>query len=638
MSGTDFPGRHDVAGEGSSVFVISVPSSPPILPEGEGRFIQPASSQRDTNTSSYSPGLFCYIPRQIIILIAMLVAPVVSAVNITVTADRDPASLNESFVLTFEADGSVDDDPDFSPLNRDFQVLSTGESSNMSIINGRVSSSKTWALNVMARRAGELPIPPVAFGRDLSTPSSLTVVKEVSRGIAGYDREIFLEVAVNADHPYVQSEVIYTVRLFRSVATANATLSDPPDVSGVAAVVEKIGEDRSYDTRRQGDLFGVVERKYAIYPQGSGRLTIGPMIFQGQISRGLSLFGNPFGRQPQTVSAQSEPITLDVKAIPAAFKGAQWLPARGMSLMEEWSEYPLQFKIDEPLTRTLTLTATGLTASQLPEFPAWPTDAFKQYPDQPVLTDDKQSDGVIGKRIEKIAMIPGRAGTYTLPEISIPWWNTVTDKLEYATIPERQIEIVASAAGTDRQSGNLTLAPDEPTQPSNLASEPGGTQKPLGEAQQSLDNNPQPATLRYWQGLSLILFVIWIVTLLLWRKAKRTGKATEVADSDQSSQRILIKQIKQACLDENPARAKELLLQWGRMTWPDRLPTSIGEIANRCSEQLAIEIGILNNVLYSRTSANWKGPELWQAFEQELKVREQKPELNKGKLEPLFKI
>ncbi|MBF8270605.1 MAG: Protein BatD, partial [Gammaproteobacteria bacterium] len=355
--------------------------------------------------------------RSLLFLCALLMAPVTYAVTITVTADRDPAVLNESFVLTFESDDDVDDDPDFSPLNRDFQVLSTGESSNMSIINGRVSSSKTWTLNVMARRAGELLIPPVAFGSDLSTSAMINVVKDAPAGSTSNLREIFLEVAVNAEHPYVQSEVIYTIRLFRSVATANATLSEP-DVSGVTAVVEKLGEDRSYETTRQGNLFGVIERKYAIYPQGSGRLTIGPMIFQGQITRGFNLFGNPFGRQPQTVSAQSESITLDVQAIPAAFKGSQWLPAREMSLMEEWSDYPLQFKIDEPLTRTLTLRATGLTASQLPELPVWTTDAFKQYPDQPVLEDDKQGDGVIGKRVEKIAMIPGRAGTYTLPEIS----------------------------------------------------------------------------------------------------------------------------------------------------------------------------------------------------------------------------
>ena len=31
------------------------------------------------------------------------------------------------------------------------------------------------------------------------------------------------------------------------------------------------------------ERYGVVERRYAIYPQASGIVTIGPVVFQGQI-------------------------------------------------------------------------------------------------------------------------------------------------------------------------------------------------------------------------------------------------------------------------------------------------------------------------------------------------------------------
>ena len=100
------------------------------------------------------------------------------AANITVMTDRDPVSLRESFEMIFEADGSVDDDPDFSPLNKDFQVLSTGVSSNMSIVNGHISTTKQWRLSVMARHAGQLNIPAIAFGRDRSRPSSITAASD----------------------------------------------------------------------------------------------------------------------------------------------------------------------------------------------------------------------------------------------------------------------------------------------------------------------------------------------------------------------------------------------------------------------------------------------------------------------------
>ena len=62
------------------------------------------------------------------------------AATITVTTDRASVGLNESFMMTFESDSSVDSDPDFSPLNKDFQILSRNSSSNLSIVNGKISS------------------------------------------------------------------------------------------------------------------------------------------------------------------------------------------------------------------------------------------------------------------------------------------------------------------------------------------------------------------------------------------------------------------------------------------------------------------------------------------------------------------
>lgn len=578
------------------------------------------------------------ILRLIIIIAAMLGSTTVFATSITVTTDRDPAVLNESFVMTFKSDGSVDGAPDFSPLNKNFKILSTGQSSNMSIINGQVSSSKSWTLNVIARHTGRLRIPAIAFGGDRSTPSTVTVVRAAPGTLAHSNQNIFLEVNATPKDPYVQSEVIYTLKLFRSVSTANASLNDPPEVTGAAtAVVERIGQDKSYETRRNGKIYDVVERKYAIYPQGSGTLTIKPVTFQGQITDGMSFFSDPFGQPPRTVMVQSDPITLNVRGIPKSFTGDNWLPAKGITLTEAWSQYPLKFKINEPLTRTVTLTAKGLTSSQLPALPKWHSADFNQYPDQPVLKDDKQETGVVGKRIEKIAMIPNRDGTYTLPEIDIPWWNTVKDKMETATLPKRTIEVVGPAGQSGKRLDlspppvkNLALPkvkikPDQ-SHKTQVASKPAASR-----------SNRLPDNL--WEWLCLLLFIFWIFTLIVWRYTKRRS-AKNLAENNghTTSHRMLLKELKQACLDNNPTGAKERLMLWGRMNWPDRPPVSLGEIANRCTDALAVELRLLNNALYSRAGSDWQGRELWRALEQELKRMETRPEKNKGKLEPLFRI
>lgn len=241
------------------------------------------------------------------------------AANITVTTDRNPVGLNESFTIIFESDGSVDSDPDFSPLNKDFQVLSRNSSSNMTITNGKISSTKKWLLTVLARRAGEVKIPAINFGKDISKASVIKVTRTGSPlGKSSSDKNIFIEVDASTKTPYVQQEVIYTVRLFLAVSTSNASLSEP-GVGGASAVIERLGEDKNYQTSRGGKRFNVVERKYAIYPQISGNVTIEAVMFQGQINRNAFSLFDPFGPQPKTLIERSESVTLDVKGIPDSF-------------------------------------------------------------------------------------------------------------------------------------------------------------------------------------------------------------------------------------------------------------------------------------------------------------------------------
>ena len=65
----------------------------------------------------------------------VLFAKVAGAV-ITVSIDRNPVHLNESFQIYFEADSSIDEDPDFSSLQQFFSILNSSHSSNISVING----------------------------------------------------------------------------------------------------------------------------------------------------------------------------------------------------------------------------------------------------------------------------------------------------------------------------------------------------------------------------------------------------------------------------------------------------------------------------------------------------------------------
>ena len=368
------------------------------------------------------------------------------AATITVKTDRNPVVLQESFQLLFEAAGDVDGDPDFSPLEKDFQVLSTSTSTNMSIVNTKITRTKQWQLTVLPLNAGNLVIPAISFGKDKSPQTLLTVMQGVT-GLAGQaSQDIFLEVEVAPESAYVQAELIYTVKLYRAIATSNETSVRTGNRARGNAIIELLEADRSYDDFIQGRRYAVFERSYGIYPQVSGTLSIKPVRFQAQVSTSSAFSLDPFGARARTVVRQSEPLQLAIKPVPGDYQGGHWLPATDVKITGKWSKNPLEFLPDEPVTRTVTLTAQGLTASQLPEMQEQLPADFKQYSDIPLLENRRTADGITGVRQQKSAIIPARAGSYILPEISLTWWNTETQAMETAVLPERRVQVVAFEA------------------------------------------------------------------------------------------------------------------------------------------------------------------------------------------------
>ncbi|MGZ5054312.1 MAG: BatD family protein [Methylobacter sp.] len=542
----------------------------------------------------------------------------VFAAQIGVSFDRNPVSLDESFQIIFTANDTPDSDPDFSPLEQDFEILGQSQSSNSSWINGRSSKTIQWTLNVMAKHSGSLVVPAVKFGDDESQPASIMVTQAAANKAINTDDDLFLEVEANPQSPYVQSQVFYTVRLYRRVDIAQAALNEP-ELSD--AVVEKLGDDSNYNTQINGVNYLVTERKYAIFPQKSGALTIKPLVLTAEVMASSRPNFNGFfnSQMTKTRKISSKSVTLDVKPAPATFTGQHWLSAEQVVLKEEWSGDNQQMRVGEPLTRTLTLLAKGTTVGQLPELNAGKTDAqLKTYPDQPVLREQKKTEGLIAFREEKIAIIPSKAGFYKLPTIEIPWFNSQSQKMEIAKIPETTITAL-EAAGT---------LPD-------MAAPVAST--PVEQPQKTEEATPiitQPQQQNSWFWVALFLGAGWLATLayfLIKRPVKKT-----VVEKSPAEMRLedSIKHLKKACADNNAIAAKDALLAWGRQKYGI---ASLGAIAELSDARLRDEILHLNQILYGKVAGQWQGKKLFQAFV-ENKAREKIAVTDNDKLEPLYRL
>ncbi len=378
--------------------------------------------------------------------LACVCAAMAQGTAVRASVDRAVVRVNESFTYTIRVEGALRGDPELAPLEQDFDVLDTAKESRFQFVNGQSAQVTEWRFQLMPKAAGTFSLPAVRVGAQFTNPVELSVVDAEPTG--GAPADIFMELEAQPSVVYVQSQVIFTLRLFIGVATGRATLTQP-EIGGGEAIVERLGEDNQYQTTRGGRTFIVRERRYAIFPQEPGALTVGPATFEAMVipDRG-------FSRVQRFRSGSLELSVQPAVPPPQSAANAVWLPAQRVTLSEVWSDPNAELPVGVPQTRTVTVEADGLLETQLPELVLEQQDGVRQYADQPVLERDVTPKGLTSRRAVSLAVIAQNPGEVTLPAIELPWWNVAEQRWEVARAAAAHVALCAqrggAAAGADR--------------------------------------------------------------------------------------------------------------------------------------------------------------------------------------------
>jgi hypothetical protein len=355
--------------------------------------------------------------------------------------------------------------------------------------------------------------------------------------------DIFIEVELDRKAGYVQAQAIYTLRLFVGIGTGRATLTEPT-IQGGDAIVEKLGSDRDYQSVRGTRVYNVRERKYAIFPQTAGTLTIGPAVFEAMVTPNRG-----FARQQRL---RSDVVELEVKPAvppPPEYPQAVWLPAVDLRIDESWSDRATSFEQGVPRTRVLTVAADGLLETQLPELNLPEATGLRQYANQPELSRNVTAGGIEARRTERFAVIAQQPGSIDLPPVELPWWNVDEERWEVARVEGKTIEVM----------------PSDEAKP---------TEQPQSDAGPPLIIERGAA---WWPWLSGALALGWMATIVAWLISARLGRprrAERSAEEKPPSGKSLLKQLGAACRVNDARRTQELMLSWAALQFPEEKPPS----------------------------------------------------------------
>ncbi len=510
--------------------------------------------------------------------------------DVSATVDRHEIALGESVNLTITTDEATRSNPDFDMLSAVFEVGETGRSMSTKIINGAVSSETRWTVTLVPKSLGSHIIPPITVGQDQTKALKITVKKPDPNATAQGD--LFIEWSTNKDSAYVQEEIILTVKLFYAVGLNNASLSDP---QSPGLIVYPINKAIQYTTRRNNKDYQVLERKYALFAEQSGELNIPPIVFKGEVMDGQNRTRLGLFRQGRPVRISSSMLSLDIKQIPAAFVHKTWLPASTFKIDQSWPQNQV-YRVGEPISRQLDMTAQGLAETQLPDIAVSDVDGARIYQEKSDTITRNNGNHLVSSKTVTQAVIPTQAGPLQIPGLDIEWFNTETGEAETTRLPAITLDIKPAAGGQQQQS---------PPQAANFdAPDPAPSQIPM--ADDTAINSDADQSNPWWRYGTFGFAALWLLTVLFTYIKLQSRPAKQPPQRPQlPEQTVSLKNSQQLSSADQQIR----LIKWWNQQTGQRV-TNLGQIRQQLDNKKAkAALDTLQKQLYGRgdetSSIDW---------------------------------
>lgn len=426
--------------------------------------------------------------------------------------DRDSANAGDVVMLNIETD-QRGVDPDYTPLRNDFALGAKSANQQMQVTNGSVTVRALFGVVLTPRKSGELIVPAIRVGNERTEPLRLQVGASASdagssasgAAAAQGNEDAFVQTQVDDPQPYVQQSVGVVVRLYFATQLASGELDlEAPD----GASLQRIGDDVSSVKVLNNRQYNVVERRYLLVPERSGRLVLPSARFNGRSVGGF--FDDYFGRGNGELSARSASIPLQVRAQPANAP-QPWLPLRSLQL--RYTTTPQRATAGEAAQLVVEASARGATQAQFPELPT-PSVPDAQVFAEPPQYEERFVDGSPQLRLtRRYSIVPNRAGPLVVPGLQVAWWDVGAAAAKTAALPDLTLDVAAG-------SGAFAAPAPAPTPAANPSPDNAAPTAAAG----TLSLQQAAATQRPWGWIAAAIgfALLWIATLV-WALLRRRG-------------------------------------------------------------------------------------------------------------------
>lgn len=534
----------------------------------------------------------------LILLLTLWTLPASGSDRLIASVDRDRVAFNETLELVVEWHGSARNQPDFSALEHQFDILGIRQSSQTSMSGTNFTSITRWHLMLLPKETGTLVIPSLHFNGAISEALPVAVTEADNSARTG--QRFWLDSSVDRQQAHIGEQILVTYRLHYASPLRQMSRSDLAMDDAEVLLLQ----ERQFQMVIDDVHFQVAELRFAVFASRAGMLEIPPLRLEGYSSEnGDPRFGSFLRGLGNPVRLGSEAHQVEILPRPAEAGRGTWLPARGVSLSEQWSQPDQPLRVGEPVTRSVRIDAQGVKAQQLPELDFGEPDGYRLYPEAPRLQHREDEKGLLASRIESHALIASRPGLLTLPPVRVQWWDTEANRLRETVLASRTVKVLPAADSTDH-----SPQPDADT-PERVTGD--GT---------------SPA----WLYLSLLANLLMLLILVYGAMRRSRRQATDrhtAPPSGRTARHQLERRLQRLAADNDGRAFRHALLEWAQAQWPDEAPATLEALAVLAQQApLGPLLRKLDAALYDHGTQ--PSPELTAAILAELKAVPTTPKAN----------
>lgn len=517
----------------------------------------------------------------ILLLFVMVCVLTVNAQVISVSAPS-MVSAGENFRLSFTINTDDVDDFRAGSIPSGLEVIAgpyTSQQSSYQIVNGHTSrsSSITFTYTLYADKPGTYTVSGAKARIGGKTVASHPVTIKVGAGSRHGNgapqmhedaeprmsssgkisaNDLFVKVSASKRRVCEQEPVLLTYKVYTLVDLTSLD-GKMPDLKGFHTQEVPLPQQKSFHLEKvNGKNYRCVTwSQYVMFPQMTGKLSIPSITFKGivvQRNNSVDPFEAFFNGGSGYVEVKRNIVApgIDIQVDP--------LPKRPVDFSGGVGHFTISAQLNhktvkegEPLT--LRVVVGGIGNLKLIKQPVvdFPKD-FDRY--DPKVSDKTKltANGIEGNMIYDYLVVPRNRGDYTIPAVSLTYYDTSTNS--YKTIKTQPLQVKI-----EKGDGKKTTVDDFSDQPKDIKPIKTSDEDVVGVYTSFVGSGS------YWLWL-VLPFVVFVAVLVVFRK-RALDSANIVASKQKRATKVATKRLKTAYRLMQAGRSGEFYDEVLRALW-----------------------------------------------------------------------